>query len=207
MCYRVITDYYRQEHFDLYTAYGSPYYDVTVPFDITAVRRFARDHGYSLYLTLCYFFTRATTSIEDFRYRYRDGQIVHYERLHPGLTVPAPENRFSFANCRYHDDFATFHNAARGIVEDAGRAVTLAEAAHSNYLFFTALPAVPFNAFSHPRSSRNTDAEPKVAFGQFSEKEGKLEVPAAIQVNHAYIDGRALGELTAAVQQAFDRPS
>ncbi len=204
MCFRVIHDYYRQAHFDLYSGYRTPFYDVTVRLDITALRAMARERGQSLYLTLCHRFTRAAASIEDFRYRFRDGQIVLYNQLHPGLTVPAPGGRFSFANCRFHDDDATFHRDANRVVRAASRAVTLSEADHHNYLYFTALPEVPFTAFSHAPSDRPTDAEPKIAFGMFEEDGDSLWVPTAIQVNHAFIDGRALGELMTAVRHAFD---
>ena len=97
MDFRIVERYHRQEHFDFYSKYGWPFYAATVRFDITALKEWAAERGHSTYLSLCYYFTRAAQAIEDFRYRIRDGRIVLYERLHPGLTVPAPGGLFSLA--------------------------------------------------------------------------------------------------------------
>lgn len=206
MCYRVVEEYYRQEHFDFYRATTIPFYDVTLRFDITALAAFVAEREYSLYANLCYFFTRAAAAVEDFRYRWRDGRMVLYERLHPGLTVPAPDGRFNFCYPRYDDDCARFNKGARTAMREAEREVALTPAEHKNWLYFTALPQVPFVHFSHAPSLDPLAAEPKVAFGRYARENGKLEVPVGIQVNHAFIDGRALGELAAAVAREYAEP-
>jgi chloramphenicol O-acetyltransferase len=45
-----------------------------------------------------------------------------------------------------------------------------------------------------------------VAFGRFARRDGRLEVPVGVQVNHAFIDGAALGALVEGAQRAFDDP-
>ncbi|MEE8138175.1 MAG: CatA-like O-acetyltransferase [Thermoanaerobaculia bacterium] len=206
MEYRLVEDYYRQEHFDFYTSYGSAFYSATVPFDITAVKQLSERRGHSIYLTLCYTFTRAAQAVEDLRYRVRDGRIVLYRELHPSLTVAVSDGRFSFAHLRYDPDPEAFFRAAEPVLERARRRVTLAESVHQNYLYFTALPAVPFTAFSHAQSGDPTDAAPRVAFGRFYRQRGRLFVPVGIQVSHVFIDGRALGELVEGVQTLFADP-
>lgn len=208
MSYREVERYYRQEQFDYYSAYESPFYAATVPFDITALKAWAARHGYSIYLSLAYFFTGAAASVEDFRYRLLDDRMVLYERLHPGLTVPTPDGRFSFANLEWDPDPERFHRAARPVLEEARSSVTLAESRrHRNHLFFTALPKVPFTGFTHATELRPDAAEPKVAFGRFARRGERLIVPTGIQVNHAFVDGRALGELVERVEALYREPS
>lgn len=208
MSYREVKSYYRQEHFEFYSAYEAPFYAVTVELDMTALKSWAARRGYSVYLSLAYFFTGAAASLEDFRYRVLDGRMVLYDQLHPGLTVPTADGRFSFAYLQWDGDPAAFHRVAAPVVEEAKSAVTLAESPrHRNYLYFTALPKVPFTAFTHATALRPEEAEPKVAFGQFALRDGRLVVPVGIQVNHAFVDGRALGELVERVGKLYREPS
>ena len=206
MEYHVVEDYYRQEHYDFYKSYGSPVYSTTITFDITRVKKLSDRRGDSIYLTLCYYFTGAAQVVEDFRYRICDGRIVLYERLHLGLTVPAPDGRFSFANLRYDPDPDVFFQAAGPVLARARSRVALAGSVHQNYLYFTALPAVPFTGFTHAQSGDPTDVAPRVAFGRFEHRRGRLFVPVGIQVSHLFIDGRALGDLVEGVQARYLDP-
>lgn len=206
MEFRVVQRYYRQQHFDFYTRYGSPFYAATVRFDITALKAWAAERGHSTYLSLCYYFTRAAQAIEDFRYRIRDGRIVLYERLHPGLTVPAPDGLFSFAYLRYATEPEVFFGAAEAALAEAQQRVTLRESEHKNYIYFTALPEVQFTGFSHAQSGDSADVAPRVAFGSFDRQGNALFVPVGIQVSHVFIDGRALGELVTGVQALYSKP-
>ncbi len=208
MKYRVVESYYRQEHLDFYLRYRSPFWAVTVDFDVTAVRDLARARGYPIYLNLCYFFVKAIQGLEDFRYRLLDGEVVLYEALHPGMTVPAPDGRFSFLYLDYDPDTERFNREAAPKLEAASERVALAESRHRNYVFFTALPGVPFTSFVHA-SDDPGDGAPRVAFGRFSERAeraGRTVAPVGIQVNHAFIDGTMMGELVERVQALYDDP-
>lgn len=203
--HHVVEPYYRREHFDFWSRYRDPFYAVTVHLDITRLKSFVEERGASLYLSLSYFTTRAMRAIEDFRYRLRDGRVVLYEELHPGVTLPAPEGRFTFAHLEYHPDFATFHERARRIVEAASREVDLSQVEHPNQIYFSALPKVPFTSITHA-TDEPTDTVPRVTFGKFERRDGRLRVPVGIQVNHIFIDGAALGEWVEATQGWFETP-
>jgi len=206
MGHRIVERYYRQEHFDFYRDYRSPFYSVTFALDATRVKAFADQRGYSTYANLCYFFTRGMQEVEDFRYRWLDGRMVLYDRLHVGLTVPAPDGRFSFAYLAYHPDPHRYNARARPLLAAAAARVSLSESRHRNFIFFTALPGVPFTAFTHVVPDDPTEGEPRVAFGRYSERGRRLIVPVGLQVNHAFIDGAALGALMAAVERAYAEP-
>lgn len=203
--YRVIETYYRQQHFDFWSRYRNPFYATTFHLDMTRLRAFGEERGHSIYAELCYFFTRAMRGIEDFRYRLLDGRIVLYEELHPALALPAPGGLYTFANFDYHDDVEVFHERAREVSEKARRTIDLGPSQHLDRIFFTALPKVPFTSFTHA-SHLPADTVPRVAFGKFSERDGRCTVPVSVQVSHVLIDGNALGDLVERAQQCFDDP-
>ena len=119
---------------------------------------------------------------------------------------PAPDGRFSFAYLAYHPDPHRFNARARPLLAAAGARVSLTESRHRNFIFFTALPGVSFTAFTHVVPDDPTEGEPRVAFGRYAERDGRLSVPVGLQVNHAFIDGAALGALVAAVERAYAEP-
>ncbi len=207
MKYRAVTSYYRQETFDFFAAYPDPYYSISFDIEVSAVKDFAKQAGHPVYRSLCYFFTRAMTGIEDFRYRLRDGQLVLYDSLHLGMTVPAPGRRFSFVHLRYHDDVETFHRRADAVEPEGRDRATLDQEEHTNYIYITAIPKVPFTSFAHAPGRTRTDGAPRVAFGHFFPRDGRLWVPIGITVNHMFIDGVALGELYEALCQVFAAPA
>lgn len=205
--YREVEDYARREVFDFYRRYRCPFYDLTFELEISRLEALARERQESLYLTLCYFFATAMARVEDFRIRFLDGKIVLYDRLDVGLTVPAPDGCFSFAYVPYESDLAAFYARGRAAMDSASQQVSLQQIGWPNTIFFTALPNVPFTSFHHAPADDPTAGEPKVAFGRYRRSSNELLIPVSVQVNHAFIDGRALGELVEEAQALFDRPT
>lgn len=205
MSYREISDYYRQEHFDFYRGMASPFYAVTFELDVTRLKVWLGERQYPTYLNLCYFFTRAAQGVEDLRYRLREGRIVLYDRLHPGLTVPAPGGRFSFAYFDYDPDPDAFNRAAAPVLAERSAAVRLEERPERAWIYFSTLPKVRFTGLTHAIRDA-ADVEPRVSFGRFEERDGGLVLPVGLQVNHLFVDGSQVGELVERAQAELDAP-
>ena len=203
--YRVVETYYRQPVFDFYRASRNPFYSLTFELDAAPVKKFLDRHGYPVYLNLCYFFIRARQSLEDFRYRLLDDRIVLYDVVHPGLTYPAAGGLFSFVHFTYDPDVERFNRTARDVLPPPDAPASLETLEHTNYVFFTAIPGVPFTSFAHA-SDDPAHGAPRVAFGKFRRDGSRLLVPVGLQVNHLFIDGRALGELYEQVTALFANP-
>ena len=206
MGYRAVDAYYRQQLFDFFRTFQLPIYSVTVELDITGLRDFTRKHELPIYLNSCYFFARARQEIEDFRYRLVDDRIVLYDELQLGLTVPAPGGMFSFAHFRNDPDVWRFNERAKPVLQQAKSALQTGPPNDHNYIFFTAAPQLRFTGVTHPVKSP-MEQEPKIAFGQHSERDGRLSVPVGMQVNHIFIDGAAMGKLVERVQEFYRDPA
>ena len=204
MSYRVVEDYYRQQHFDFFRTYEMPFYTITFNLDVTAVAEFAKDRGYSVYLTQCFLFARGMSRIEDYRYRVVDDRIVLYDHLEIAATLPAPDGAFSFAHFDHAPDLESFLRGADAVSQRARREATLDAIAEGNTILFTAIPGVQFTGFTHATPADRTDGRARVAFGRFFEDSGRLMVPVGLGVNHIFIDGLALSRLVEEVQTEFD---
>jgi len=207
MSYRIVEDYYRQEHFDFFRAYEVPFYNITFNLDITAVKAFAEERRYPAYLTQCFFFARAMSRIEDFRYRVVDDRIVLHDHLEIAATLPAPNGAFSFAHFEHAPDLESFLRRAKTESQRAREKASLKATAEGNTILFTSLPGVRFTGMTHATPPDRSDGRARVAFGQFFEESGRLMVPVGLGVNHIFIDGAALGRLVEEVQTEYDKPS
>lgn len=206
MSYRLVENYYRQEHFDFFRAYEMPFYSISFNLEITAVKAFAEEHNHPVYLTQCFLFARAMNRVEDFRYRVEDDRIVLYDHLEIAATLPAPDGAFSFAHFEHAADLETFLRRAEVVARKAREAASLKATAEGNTILFTSLPGVRFTGITHATPSDRTDGRARVAFGRFFEERGRLMVPVGLGVNHIFIDGAALGRLVEEVQSEFDNP-
>ncbi len=206
MGYRVVENYYRKEVFEFFRGYRNPFYSVSFVLQFSRLKTFLDERGYKTYLNLCYFFTRAMQPLEDFRYRMRNGEFVLYDSIHPGLTVPAAGGLFSFVDFVYDPDADRFNARAVMPAPDAPPNLTSeSDEDASIHVFYTAIPGIPFNTFTHATPDP-ADAATRIAFGKPYEEYGELSVPVGIQVNHAFVDGRALGELYQRAVDVFENP-
>jgi chloramphenicol O-acetyltransferase len=117
--------------------------------------------------------------------------------------VPASGGLFSFAYFRYLEDGARFN--AEAVMPAPDAPANLSEDESLIYVYFTALPGVPFTTFTHATDDP-ADAAPRVAFGKPYVDGGELWAPVGVQVNHAFIDGRALGDLYERAVECFENP-
>lgn len=201
MGYRVVKNYYRREIFEFFRKYRNPFYMVSFPLRFGRLKAVLDERGWKTYLNLCYFFTRAMQPLEDFRYRREDGDFVLHDSIHLGLTVPAAGGLFGFAHLDYIADAERFN--ADAVLPSPDAAPDLSDPGSGIHTFFTAIPGIPFTGFTHV-SNNLDDAAPRVAFGKPYREHDDLWVPVSVQVNHRFIDGRALGELYENAVECFE---
>jgi len=203
MAYRIVENYYRKEAFEYFRGYRNPFYSVTFQLPFGRLKALLNAQGWKTYLNLCYFFTRAIQPLEDYRYRLQDGELVLHDAIHLGLTVPAAGGLFGFSYFDFTPDAARFN--AEAVMPSPDQPPDLTGRGSSIYVYFTAIPGIPFTGFTHA-SNDPTDGAPRVAFGKPYDDAGELWVPVSVQVNHAFIDGRALGELYERAVDCFENP-
>jgi chloramphenicol O-acetyltransferase type A len=203
MGYEVLREYGRRPHLELYRRYPSPFYSTTFELDATEVKAAAKRLAASTYASLVWSFHRALLGIDAFRTRLLGEDVVLHDGLRIGLTVPAPEGRFTFADLDWHADAEAFLIAARERIASASAGVDLEAGAAPDFAYYTALPRVPFTAFTHAPLADPTAGQPETAFGKMREKDGRLLVPVSVQVNHLYVDGADLGALYEAARESF----
>lgn len=202
MSFRVLTDYPRRPHLEFYRANPSPFYAVTFELDAARVRQRARELSGSTYAGLCWAFHRALLEVPAFRVRLNGEEVVMYDTLRIGMTVPGPGRTFTFATHDWKPAGPEFLTAAadRGAHSNT---IDLNRGSAPDFAYYTAIPGVPFLGITHVPHRDRTSGQPMVAFGRFREEGDRLLVPVGLQVNHMYVDGIDIADLFAAAEAAF----
>lgn len=203
MAFRVLKDYPRRPHLEFYRANPSPFYAVTFELDAQRIRARARETGGSTYAALCWAFHRAMLDVDAFRVRLDGDDVVLHDTLRLGMTVPGPNRTFTFATLDWNPSGVEFLRAAAVEMAQSSVAVDLDRGGDPDFAYYTALPAVPFLAFTHAPPSNRQAGQPMTAFGKFREEGGGLLVPVGLQVNHMYVDGADVGDLYESAQRSF----
>jgi chloramphenicol O-acetyltransferase type A len=183
----------------------NPCYGHTCHLAAPAVRAAARAASASTYAAMVWAYHRALLGIDAFRTRLQGEDVVLYDSLRIGLTVPAPDRRFTFATLEWQEDARAFLARASEIVDRAEQGVDLGSGDAPDFAYYTALPKVPFTHFTHVALADPTAGQPEAAFGRFRDDGGRTLVPVGVLVNHLYVDGADLGDLYEAARDSFAR--
>ena len=100
MAPRVLTDYPRRAHLEFFRRNPNPFYGVTFELDVTAIRTAARAASASTYAAMVWAYHGALVGIDAFRTRLLGADVVLHDSLQVGMTVRAPDRRFTFAAAR-----------------------------------------------------------------------------------------------------------
>ena len=206
MSHSLLTDYPRRAHFEFYRANPRPFYSVTFELDATRLRERLADEGAPVYAGLCWHFHRALQALDAFRVRLLGEDLVLYDALQMGLTVPAPRLTFTFATFVWEPEWSRFAAGARAVLAKASERIDLSGGAAPDFAYYTTLPKVPFLGFTHVPLADPTAGQPETAFGRIDERQGRFVVPVGVQVNHLFVDGGDLGDLFVAAQLEHAAP-
>lgn len=205
MRYLDIENWNRKQHFEHFNRLEIPYFAVVVDVDVSKAYRYAKDNKisfFSLYLHAC---MKAINAVENLRYRIEGEKVVIHDAIHASATIPRADTTFGFSFIHYSEDFETFHQNFEKEKERILNSTDLFPPINTeDCIYCSALPWFHFSGHKEPVSGRK-ESVPKLAFGKFLEKEGKLMMPVSITVHHALVDGYHVGEFFKYYQEELDK--
>lgn len=179
----------RREHFDLFRGATHPFFSVTVNVDVTPLwqRRLDRPDT-SFVLAALFALLRATNASEPLRLRLRGEQVWRHDRVGVGTTVLRSDETFAFARLDVTPTYDEFMHVAQPAIERAKRPATL-ELMHDNddLVYHSTLPWLRFTSFTNAMSG--TDSIPRIVFGKVFADGPAYQMPMAVEVHHALVDG------------------
>lgn len=188
--------YPRKNHFDYFKKYAYPYDGMTAEIDVTGLKKFTKERGYSFFLSATYIAAKAANCVPEFRMRIKDNGIIQYPNCGTSHVVLLPDNTFCY--CRlYYDKAMSFDEFMKYAVftqEKCKEKSSIADDDETDSLFF--ISAIPWVHYTNLVQAVpcNNEANPRISFGKYENKDGKLMMPLTVLAHHALVDGFHIGQ-------------
>lgn len=143
------------------------------------------------------------THIEEFRYRFLDGEVVLYDTIHTSFTYLDEETElFKFVSVSMQGDMETYIKEALQKVRNQKEYFVAPPA--NNEFCFSSLPWISYTHISHTISGGTAKSAPLFDWGKFFERDKRMILPFSVQVHHSFVDGIHVGKLVEKLQDYLD---
>lgn len=206
--YRIldIEKWSRKDHFLFFSKFEEPFFGVTVRLDCTKAYNTSKSIGSSFFLYYLHASLKAVNSIEAFKYRIKNGQVIIFDKINASPTINRDNGTFGFSYIDYLEDFKEFEKSAKIEIEKVRNTTGLDPAGSGeNVIHFSSIPWINFTSISHARSFSFPDSCPKISFGKVTESEGIKSMPVSIHVHHGLMDGHHVSQFIEEFQKLLDK--
>ena len=167
---------------------------MTVPVDVTALRKTLKEAGRKLFPAYLWLVTKNLNRQTEFKVAEKDGVLGFYDSLRP-LYASFHENdhTFSLMWTEYTDDFLQFHQAylenQTQFGHNHGVLCQPQTPPPANAYTVSCVPWVSFTHFAVHSYENKPYYFPSVEAGKFFEEAGRILMPLSITCHHATTDG------------------
>lgn len=198
------TTWKRAQHCAVFRNCIEPSFCVTFDLDVTNFRRAIGRRGLSFTLALVYAVTECANSIEEFRYRFLNGNVVLFDKIDTAFTwLDADTELFKVVNVPFEGSMDEYVAAAKRAAEQ--QKVYFTGPLGIDVFQFSPLPWVTYRHISHTNAGNRENSTPLFDWGRFYEREGRYLLPFSVQVHHSFADGLHVGRLAEKVQDLLNR--
>lgn len=190
----------RKQHYSIFKNYLQPRYDISFELEVTHFYTKIKEERLSFTLAMIFAIATCANEIEEFRYRFVDGEVVKYNELNLSFTYLNKETELMknvVVEMRENiHDFVTY------AYEVANNQKEYFTGPMGNDIYqFSAIPWISYTHFSHTDSGKKDNATPIFDWGKIFWREGKMFMPFSVQAHHSFVDGIHMGKLAQRLQQ------
>lgn len=166
----------RATHCAVFRNCVEPAFCVTFDLDITTFYRKTKQRNLSFTFAMMYAVAKCANQIEEFRYRFLDGQVVLFEKIDTAFTYLDKQTElFKVVNVPFAGNMAAYCETAKQSAEVQKEYFT---GPLGNDVFqFSPMPWVTYTHISHTNSGKKDNATPLFDWGKFYERDGRLWLP------------------------------
>ena len=193
----------RTAHCAVFRNCVEPAFCVTFDLDVSSFYRKIKREKLSFTFAMIYAVAECANQIEEFRYRFLDGQVVLFEKIDTAFTYLDKQTElFKVVNVPFAGDMTEYCKTAWRAAEEQSGYFT---GPLGNVVFqFSPMPWVTYTHISHTNSGKKDNATPLFDWGKFYERDGKLRMPFSVQAHHSFVDGLHVGRLADMLQSLLN---
>lgn len=183
----------RKEIYDFFSRISHPFYMVSFVTDVTELKAFTKRHNCSFYYALIFLCVKAMSCVENFQYICQGNDVYLIDEREPSFTDRiAGSELFHIVSVPQSKDILSFCQSAKeaSLRQDSFIDITKEG---SQLAYFSCLPTLRLSALTNEfdifAPDFPADSVPRIAWGKYSERCGRLELTISVEVNHRFIDG------------------
>lgn len=193
----------RAMHCQVFRNSVEPAFCVTFELDITNFLNKIREKKYSFTFALVYSVSVCANQIEEFRYRFLDGDVVLYDRIDTAFTYLNQDTElFKVVNVPLTESLEEYIILATKTAEEQ-QAYFTGPLGNDVYQF-SPMPWVSYTHISHTNAGKKDNATPLFDWGKYFQRDGRMLLPFSVQVHHFFVDGLHVGKLADTLQAYLD---
>lgn len=188
----------RKDNYNFFRGFANSWIAITGEVDCTEVYASAKANGKSFFVHYLYAILRAVNEIKELRYRWdKNGQVVYHDTVDIITPIAVPGKTFYTVRIPYHAGFDTFYKEARRLIasipEDGnpyGTDKQIAAQGDFDVVLLSATPKLYFTSITYTQQSVGHPLDyPLMNAGKAITRAGRLYMPIALTVSHAFVDG------------------
>ena len=189
----------RAAHCTVFRNCVEPAFCVTFELDITEFYRNIKQEKLPFTFAMIYAVAKCANRIEEFRYRFLEGQVVLFDKIDTAFTYLDKQTElFKVVNVPFAGNMGEYCKTAKQAAEEQREYFT---GPLGNDVFqFSPMPWVTYTHVSHTNSGKRDNATPLFDWGKFYERYGKLLLLFSVQAHHSFVDGLHIGRLAENLQ-------
>jgi chloramphenicol O-acetyltransferase type A len=194
----------RAAQFHFFRSYQRPHFAITTRIDMTHVMASRAQDGLSPFRTAIWAIGAGLHAVAALRMRFKDEQVTLFDRLQLSPTIAVENGDFRYAYLPWAADRTAFDASAAATIAAvrAGQPLNANDGTIADVAYLSCLPWLDYTALDNALPGAD-DCIPRVSWGRIVPKGSGHDMAMSIQVHHALVDGRQVGEFFAATQDAL----
>ncbi|MDO5435195.1 MAG: CatA-like O-acetyltransferase [Clostridia bacterium] len=220
--YRMIEPetYPRKAHLAYFMGMERPQFNITADVDVTELRRFCQEKGYSFFLSFLHIVALSADAVPQLRQRIRrltpeeillrgeaevlpgGIEIREYAECPTSHTETAGNGTYCYCALHHHMPWEQYIRMAEELQRKAREKGSLEEDPEIEAFYFpTCIPWIHYRDVVHPMTDR-FDSNPRFSWGKYEEDfRGRLMMPLTAAVHHGLVDGLHIAEFYRLVEE------
>ena len=196
----------RGAHFAYFCSLASPAAGLTVPVDVTDLRK--NLHGRSFFLAFLWCVQHAANAVPELRRRIKDGRVWEFDHCPTSCTVMKEDGTYVYCHLDADGDFDAFHAHGLQALRETKERGTIDESAEDALpcYFVSCVPWLSYTQAVNPWGG-GEDSNPRITWGKYESRDGRTTLPLTLMIHHGLADGLHIARFYERLQQELENLS
>jgi chloramphenicol O-acetyltransferase type A len=194
-----INTWKRKNTFNRFSNYDNPLLSVSFPVRIDNILEYCTQNSCSFTATFSWVVLKAMNSIEEFKYRVKDGEIVLFDKIGFSMSVLNDE-LINFTEYIEYSEYQTFLFKYKLMKIRAENSWDLSYYHGNDVVYFSNVPTIPFFSVQSPVINNESIFIPQIFFSKYYDLNGSKLTNVSLRVHHGFIDGSHIGKLVEKIE-------